>query len=279
MNWLIPLLTFALGLSVSAVLFLGWHVVRPDRRDGRRSARVRETDPAAADSSVNRTPATHAIRTPAQIGFENPRRAFHSAFLSGDTEAAIALLPDLAHLLGRRQEFLLAASALASAGREEALPYLLDAIRSDRTFDDEQLQGLVGGIVQYYVSMDREEDGLKDVGEIIRTHAYDKSRSKRCRAFVANQLQMLYFGSGRLNDALSTIRYVIELSPEDSSYHFNSSLVLEQLDKLDDAVDAIERCIALETQPDRSHRLQALDLYRKLGNSVKEKQVLAELAR
>ena len=287
MAWLMPILTFALGLSTSAALIFAWQASRQHLReraqqpipDEEESAK-RLPEPATGnDGNVDATPIqATSIVTP--IGFENPRRAFHNAFVSGNTEAAIALLPELEDMLGgrRKRGFLLAASVLASAGRKEALPCLLDALQSGEEFNDDQLlQNLVASTVQYYVSTDRELDGLGVLEDIIKGYAYDKTKSEETRAFIANQLQMLYFGSSREADALETIDYVIELAPNDASYYFNKSLILEKIGKLEDAIRAIEKCIDLDTHDDRGHLLQALDLYRKAENAEKTKATEAKL--
>lgn len=289
MNWLLPALTFALGLSTSALLLLGWQAFRRNLHEKQR-ARSDEVHGTFAKHSTETAESANRIEGAASsgratrgatpVGFENPRRAFHSAFIRGDTEAAIALLPDLEDLLGGggKHGILHAAIALASAGKKEALPYLLDALLSgEEVGDDQLLQSLVSGAVQYYVSTDREMEGLHALEEVIKGHAYNKAKSKESRAAIANQLQMLYFGSGRGEDALATIDYVIELCPRDPSYYFNKSLILEQLEKLDGAVQAIEKCIELDVHDDKQHLLQALDLYHKVEDPEKIKSTEEKL--
>lgn len=280
MNWLFSIITFAFGMSLSAVLFLGWYVLRLHRRDeqrpilpgeaGQSHSRHSEVSGESESGPNIVAPQAHARQMATQVGFENPRISFQRAFMTGDIKAATVLLPKLEELLGRKsREFLLSASSLAIAGRREALPYLLNAIQSGEGLDDEQFfQGLVASAVQYYASTDRETEGLDALEEVIRKHAYDESRSEDSRAYLANQLQMLYYGSSRSDDALTTIQYVIELSPRDSSYYFNKSLILEQREELRDAVEAIEKCVELGTDDDDNERYlrKALDLYQKLGD-------------
>lgn len=150
------------------------------------------------------------------------------------------------------------------------MPCLLDALQSGEELDDDELlQSVVASTVQYYLSTDREPDGLNELEDVIKGHAYDKTKSERTRAFIANQLQMLYFGSNRVADARSIINYVIELSPSDPSYYYNKSLILEQLGELDDAVRAIEKCMELDIHDDKQHLLQALDLYGQIEDEEK----------
>lgn len=272
MDWLIPALTFALGLSISAALFFWWQA----RRHG--DSEHMPTEPAQLEGSVKTTiKATGAVaQIPShQFGFANPRRAFMDAFMAGDIESAIALLPALQDVLGQRNPaFLISAGVLASVGRREGLPFLLNSIRSEQEFDDERvLQNVIASAVQYYVSTDREEEGLNEIGELIRKRAHDASRSVEVRAYIANQLQMLYYGSGRLDEALSTIEYVIENAPDDASYYFNRSFVLEGLGRLDEAVRDIEKCMSLDASDDKDHLYRATNLYAMTGDVVKMKSL------
>lgn len=281
MDWLFPLLTFALGLCLSTALFLGLQVRRLRRHESQPAAQSDDAegtvpnDSEATTEIVTRTKAAAtqahgSHRTATQVGFENPRLAFRRAYLTGDTERATALLHELGELLGHEStEFLLSAGALAIAGKRQALPYLLEAVRSENEMDDELRQSTITSIVQFYVSTDLEKEGLEEMEKTILDDAHDKSKSAAYRAYFANQLQMLYYGSKRSDDALQTVRYAIGLSPESASYYFNESLILEQQGNLDDAVQAIERCVELGEDDDEDHLRQALDLYKKVGDRKK----------
>ena len=277
MNWLMPVLTFALGLSISAALFF-WRQAARRHGDSERTP----TEPVQVEGSVDT--AKRAIGAVGQapshrFGFENPRKTFTDAFRKGDVESAIAQLPALRDVLGEHDPaFLLSAGVLASVGRKDGLPFLLSSIRSEQEFDDEDvLQNVIASAVQYYVTTDREEEGLNEIGELIRKRAYDESRSGEVRAYIANQLQMLYYGSGRLDEALRTIEYVIENAPEDASYYFNRSFVLEGLGRLDEAVRDIEKCVDLDASDDEDHLYRSVHLYAKTGDIVKMKAVEEKL--
>ena len=272
MDWLTLALTFALGLSISAAL-LFWR--QTTRRHGEQvpTQSVAEEDANVENRNMTADAAAQAQNF-AQFGFENPRRAFMDAFRRGDTESAIALLPALEDLLGRdHPEFLLSAGALASAGKKEGLPFLLSAIQSEQEFDEHVLQSLIACVVQYYVSTDREKEGLDEIGEFVRRCADDRSMSNEVRAYIANQLQMLYFGSNRLEEALRTIENVIAIAPNDASYYFNRSLVLEGLGRLNEAVRDIEKCLSLDASDDKDHLYRAANLYAKTGDLVKMKSL------
>ena len=277
MNWL-PVAV--IGLSF-AVLVLGLIVIIQAVRNKRQ-----QIPPAGEqmrqehlDSSRDGSPRakeagpSHPIHQGAipQIGFRNPRRTFRDAYMRGDTQSAIAILPELARVLGSRNPgYLFSASALASVGEPVGLQPLLDAIDSDDISDESTLQIVLAGAVQYYVSVDLEQDGLDKMKEVLDRHIHDESRPKEFRAYIANQLQMLYFGAGETDNALDSVSLAIELLPDEPVYYFNLSVIHEKREDLEQAIQAIERCMKMKEMkgepPDRDHLFQASDLYRQTGN-------------
>ena len=275
MDWL-PVVS-VIGLSV-AVLVLGWTVsvltARSKRKHGPsegRQLRQEHLGPSQRGSTIakeiDRPASVHSI------GFRNPRMAFMDAFMKGDTQFAIAILPELRRMLGsENQEYLLSAGALAAVGAQIDLQPLLSAIESNDISDETVLQAIIVSVVQHYVSLDREQEGLDRTKEVLERYIHDVSRSKGFRAAIANQLQMLYLGVEEIDNALGAINLAIELSPDDPSYYFNLSTIYEKREDLEKAIKAIERCMdATADAPDPVHLIQAWDLYRKLGNEEKVK--------
>ena len=191
--------------------------------------------------------------------------------MNGDTQSAIAVLPELRQMLGpENEEYLLSAGALAAVGAKIDLQPLLNAVDSDEISDETVLRTIIESVVQYYVSTDQEQEGLDRTKGVLERYIHDASRSKEFRAAIANQLQMLYLGVEETDYALGAINLAIELSPEDPSYYFNLSAIYEKRVDLEKAVEAIERCMEMAADaPD--HLIQAWDLYRKIGNEEKEK--------
>ena len=195
------------------------------------------------------------------------------AFREGDTQSAIAILPELARVLGpKNPRYLMSAGALAAVGESIGLQPLLDAIDSDDISDESTLQIVLGSTVQYYVCTDREQDGLNKMKEVLERHIHDESRSKEFRAYVANQLQMLYLGAGETDNAQNSVNLAIKFLPKEPSYYFNLSIIHEMDKNLDQAIQAIEYCMEMKGDPpDHDHIWQALDLYRQTGNEEKMK--------
>ena len=139
-------------------------------------------------------------------------------------------------------------------------------------FGSVQLQAIITGTVQYYVSTGNEQDGLEKTKDILDRHVLDMSRPQEFRAHIANQLQMLYFGAGDTDNALKAVNLAIELLPKEPSYYFNLSLIYEKRRDLGRAIEAIECCIEKQgALPDADHLYQAWDLYRQTGNEKEMK--------
>ena len=275
MDWL-PIAS-VIGLII-AVVVLGWTVVtlavRNKRQQGpaiREQTRQEQLD-ASKDGSI-RVKEAGPIPAQHQVGFRSPRQVFKEAFMSGNTQSAITILPELKRTLGdENPEYLLSASVLAAAGEKVDLQSLLNAISSNAISDESVLQAIITGTVQYYVSTGNEQDGLEKTKDILDRHVFDKSRPQEFRSYIANQLQMLYFGAGDTDNALKAVNLAIKLLPEEPSYYFNLSIIYEKRGDLGRAIEAIECSIEKQGDPpDADHLCQARDLYRQTGNEKKMK--------
>lgn len=273
MNWL--LVASIVGLTI-AVLALGYTVtVLASRNKGERGLpageRTRPLD-APKDSSTDAIETDVLLQGP-RLGFRSPRQAYKEAFMNGDVQAAVAVLPDLERVLGPESpEYLLCAGALAITGERSGIQPLLSAIDSGAVNDEAVLQSILASAVQFYVSTDREREGLDRIERQLDRYVQDKSRSSESRAYVANQLQMLYFGVGEAGDALHFATLAIELNPREPSFYFNLSMICEMRGELEKAIDAIEQCMTVNAgASDLDHLFQAWDLYRKTGDHVKAK--------
>ena len=144
--------------------------------------------------------------------------------------------------------------------------------------DETVLRAIVVSVVQYYVSIDKEQEGLDRMKGVLERYIHDASRSRGFRAAIANQLQMLYWGTEETGNALDEINLAIELSPKDPSYYFNLSTIYEKREDLEKAIEAIKRCMEVTTDaPDPVHLIQAWDLYGKTGNEKKVKAIQSRM--
>ena len=282
MDWLPVVSVF--GLSI-AVLVLGYTVIvladRSKRQHGPSAGGPsREEHLEASQDDSTAAEATGQFPLMPQMGFQHPRKAFRDAFRNGDTQSAVAILPELERILGSdNPDYLVSAGALAAVGAQIDLQPLLAAIDSNDVSDETLFQFIVSSTVQYYVSTDQEQKGLDRTEEVLKRYVHDASRSKEFRANVANQLQMLYFGVGKTDNALDAVRLAIDLSPEEPNYYFNLSIIYEKRENLRQAIEAIERCMEMEGDPpDPDHIFQAWDLYHQIGNGQKMKAMRDQLS-
>lgn len=284
MNWDWLLVMSLVGLVV-AVLALGWAVVMqaawirrqqgsPEKEQTRPDRLTAPKDRPMEAGEINALP--KAIR-----GFRNPRQTFKEAFRNGDVQSAVAVLPDLERALGSKHtEYLLSAGALACVGEQSALQPLLDFIDSNSVDDEAILKAIVGGIVQFYVSTDRESEGLDRVKERFKRYIDDGSSSNEFRSFIANQLSMLYVGAEKIDDAFGYIELAIELASDEPAYYYNLSILYEKREDLARAIEAIEHCMEMSAStPDPDHLFQAWDLYRQVGNIEKMTTFQSQLDR
>ena len=231
MNWL-PIVSI-IGLSI-AVLVLGWTVVTVIRNKYQHSSPVGEqTRQGQFDAPKNGSETDLPPSVPQfgpQFGFRNPKQTFKEAFMNGDKQSAIAVLPELERVLGPEDsEYLRSAGALAAVGEQRALQPLLNAIDLNAISDESVLEIVLVNAVQYYVFTNRERDGLDKMREVLDRCIHEESRPNEFRASIANQLQRLYFGTEEMDKALSAVELAIQLFPDEPSYYYNLSLIHEKV--------------------------------------------------
>ena len=216
-------------------------------------------------------------------GFQNPKQAFQEAFLRGDIATVVSLLPRMKKILGPANEgFLAAAKALAFAGEESGLDSLIEAVEAHSSeMDEDTLKSALNGISQFYVSVDREKEGLSRIGELFQKFLDDDSYSLSFRGHAANQLQILHHGAEEHVQALECAKKAISLEPAEPSYQFNLSIVYEKLNMLKESEDAIEECMRLGREAgmvDADHLFQAWDIYRQRKSTTKMNDAFQRLS-
>lgn len=259
-------LVSVVGLTI-AVLVLGWTVVgarRGTRTPAKEQAKEERLEVPSDRSGTEGAAGGHSAVHP--VGFQNPRRRFRDAFMRGDTESAIEILPALERVLGpTHSEYLMSAGTLAAAGERRALAPLLRALDANAVPNGPELRFVLASAVQNYVSTDREREGLDRLKAILMPYVDDGTQPDEFRAYVANQLAMLYFGAEETDSALRTLKVAVSLGSSEPSYYYNLSVVHEHRGEIAEAVSAVERCIE-ENTSDRDHLLHALGLFRQVGN-------------
>ena len=209
----------------------------------------------------------------------DPKEVFMQAFLAGDFERAIRVLNRLKGILPVEQ-FVLLAGALAPVNEaalemvilllEEHLDYLLGLDNLD------PVKIAVGSVCQFYIRVDREEEGLERTKGIFANIFSYEGISKKDLAFMKNQYQRLLYGAGRLEEALHVVEEAIQLDPEEASYLYNASLIYEKLGLLQKAEEMVDRYLQIGTEDD-DHLHQAVEIYAKRGRIEDARKVWENL--
>jgi len=213
----------------------------------------------------------------------NPREAFMKAVAQGDVRTAGSLLPRLEKLLGPSAELLACAGFLSVQGDEAALELAyrvltehLDQIKGQ---GDDALKTGISGVVQFYVTTDRELEGVQRCEPVIRRIAQLPEIGKGVKAFALNQLQMLMFGAKRYQEALSLVEEALALEPSTLAYVYNASLIYEKVGLTQKAVEMVDRYMAMpeDGDPNPSHLSHAVETYVAAGRIDEARSAFGKL--
>jgi hypothetical protein len=194
---------------------------------------------------------------------ENPRDALADALASGQVGPALRAFQQVYELLGPSTELLAPGALLAHAGREEAVVALEEILRSHiGSLDLEQARFGFSAWCRYYVLTDREREALVRAKEIVEALLEAQDWKDADRAFFRNQFQRLLYGAGEYERALTEIQTVLKLDGGHPSYWYNASLIYGELGQMDQAEEAIDRCLALSpNKQDDDHLSRAIEVY------------------
>lgn len=208
-----------------------------------------------------------------------PRDAFYGAVGEGRLEEAARHLLRMHQITGFSQDVLEAAALIASAGQREGADILESALLAHRgTLDAETFAAAVAAYVRFQVIIGHEDEGLETIGAIIAEAAESRDLSASDQAYLHNQLQILYWGVDRLEDAERHVRRAIELNAEQSSYRYNLSLILEKQGDLDGAERVVDEYMAVQrSQLDPQHLMQAIDIYLVRGREDDARRAFKQL--
>lgn len=182
----------------------------------------------------------------------HPGEAFNQAMERGDLESARFVLPRVKKFL-KRSSYIAALAALSEAADESSKNELFALIpQLIETKSDLEIMSAITGITDFYLNTESAEQGIAEIRDIVYEFVNDDSNTKEGRAFVLNRLQKLRYRNGAYGDALADSMRCVELAPDDESYHFNLSVILERLERYPEAARSAEKFVQLATgvQPD-----------------------------
>lgn len=213
------------------------------------------------------------------VFFSNPDETFMKAVAAGDLSTAEAALERVSKISGDKDKVVTYSSFLANAGSEFGASLVRANITSDA---DTPIRTFITGVhalVQFYIVQDREAEGVGEIESLINPRLEDGDLSSRDRARLKNQLQRIYYGAERYEDAQRMALEVVELEPDVLAYKYNLSLVYEARGLFDLAEGAVDEYMALQDDEMNSDHLgQAIDIYLQRGRNEEVRETFARLA-
>lgn len=222
---------------------------------------------------------------PPDFMMEHPRRGVIRAIEQGRADVVAALLPRLRELQGLTSDIIFPSSVAARAGYEVGVSLLFETIETlGPTLDDGDFRIAIGSLVNHYAVNDREAEGLDRLSQPILERAESRLQDDPAEsAFLLNQLQKLYYGAARYEEAQRYGTRVVELDPGEPAYWYNLSLIYEKRDLMELAEEAIRKTLALgdNSKPDEDHLAQAVEIFAARGrvdDTVQFHRALAAIA-
>lgn len=193
----------------------------------------------------------------------DPRKGFLVAAKRGDVRTCALLLPLLEERLGPvHREYIAAAGLVAQAGSELGAARLLRVYEQHGDqLDTEGTKHLVGAVVEYYCATDREAEGLPRLKPVFEAVVRRPGLQPTDQAWFLNQMQKLFYGTRAYDEALEVAHRVIELAPDEVPYLYNTSLILNKLERLQQAVEFVDRYMGSDRPKIEDHLAHALRLY------------------
>lgn len=228
------------------------------------------------------------------------KMAFNYALRNKDVRLGEELMPRLKEQLTPEHYMYLVVGQLSAIGSKLAAAELKESWASvvDKLSLREQLN-VMAGYISFCNQFDMEVEELRFVAEEllriterIRASDLDDQNKNELLAGVNNQTNRLYYGAyvtsnhgsdteshpEWLKKAIDSLQEAIKLAPNEASYHFNLALCLDEAGRLDDAKEEIDRCLSISTE-DSSHLRLAYDIYNRIGDDVRAKEVKEILSR
>ena len=192
--------------------------------------------------------------------FDNPEEAFMKAIAVGSVDQALPALRRLQQISSDKHKILLYAGLIATAGNGEGAAIVRSILHEWEDYTDKAYSTGIHALVRYYTRTDTEDDGIDEVLQLI-SPALDADLDSETQARLNNQIQMMYYGAKRYEEAQKYALEAIKLQPDDRAFKFNLSLIYEARGLLDLAEQVVDEYMALPGSPNPSHLGQAVDIY------------------
>ena len=173
-------------------------------------------------------------------------------------------LPRVISLLGpTSQAAILGAGRLALLGVPLGVEILRSALTEHwRELDSRSLRYAIMDFTTYLTRADKEQDGIAEIEPIIEQAVRESEWTAEDQALVLNQLQKLYFGARRFDEALRVGERVLTLMPNDLTYLYNVSLIYRKLNLASKAAELVDRSVEVNIDGmDEDHLSNAAEVY------------------
>ena len=214
----------------------------------------------------------------------SPIQAFNYALRTRDVQLAEDLLPRIESSFPKKRFIDQAVSLVAAMGSENAAKILHDEwdwIKDNLSFKQQYEE--FGCFVSYCNISEKEIEYL----EFLESEAnalLEKATTDEEKAGIYNQINRFFYGAhstinrnGKkdteyLDKAIDAQKEATRLNPNEPSFFYNLAICCQEKETLDDAVEAINRCLDLETS-DVDHLSLAYKLYTSVGDVNKASEV------
>jgi tetratricopeptide (TPR) repeat protein len=197
-----------------------------------------------------------------------------------------SLLPVLENAVSQ-DEFVRSVGLAVGRGSGVAARYVHDNWADlAATLPADDLYHCIASYVSYCNQTDTEEENLDFVLASL-DQVGKAADDPAIRAGVFNQKQRMYYGiyenshgerAEYLDKAIEAAETAIALNPAEASFLYNYAMLLRRADRLQEAVEAIDRCLAVdeESAKDDDHLNLAHRIYRQ-ANDPRANDILAAL--
>ncbi|MEV6023464.1 hypothetical protein [Streptomyces sp. NPDC052036] len=212
--------------------------------------------------------------------FANPEEKFLTALANGDQVGAYVALQRLARLRNDPSMVITCASMLAAGGHEESVALIRDMLNNnDGSIDSDSVNAGIASLGNFYRVTNRTAEGIEELKRYVVPLLEDENVSDRDKAFLANQIGMLFHSSKQYEEAQRYILTAIQKNPGEIAYKYNLSMVYEARELLDLAEQVVDEYMSLEADKDADHLGQAIDIYLKRGRFDEVRALYSEMMR
>lgn len=209
----------------------------------------------------------------------SPQEMYLRALAQEDWESAAEATILMKERHGLKPHVVAAAATIARAGQSAGATILYEVLDDLPPWVPEDDEGLgrdevLRSLARYYVARDQEDVGIAKLQQPITELYSNEEVPTESRAWLANSLEMLAYGSKDYATGVEWGIRACELDPDESAYWVNLSMCYEAQENLVKAKDSVDKALRDPLANSSAGALnQAIDVYSALG----DKETVARL--